>query len=105
AVATARYDDLDVDGSDRRIADLERRRAEILGSDDQLQALEAQIDDLTARLEETRRTRYGVERRQRELNAAHAELVDSEDHVTDRLQAMESGGRVVLTGEQESALA
>ncbi|MFC7496372.1 MULTISPECIES: ATP-binding protein [unclassified Nocardioides] len=104
AVANARYDDLDVDGSDRRIADLERRRAEILGSDDQLQALEAQIDDLGARLEETRRARFGIEQRQRDLNVEHAELVDSEDHVTDRLQAMETHGRVAVTDEQDAAL-
>ncbi|MBZ5740331.1 ATP-binding protein [Nocardioides mangrovi] len=105
AVATARFDDLDVDGSDRRIADLERRRSEILGSDDQLQALEAQIEDLTARLEESRRARYGTEQRQRDLNAAHAELVDSEDLVNDRLQEMETSGRVTLTDEQDAALA
>jgi uncharacterized protein YPO0396 len=105
AVATARFDDLDVDGSERRIADLEQRRAEILGSDDQLHALEAQIEDLAARLEETRRARYGVEQRQRDLKAAHTELVDSEDLVKDRLQAMEASGKVVVTAEQETALA
>lgn len=105
AVATARFDDLDVDGSDRRIADLEQRRAEILGSDDQLHALEAQIAGLAARLEETRRARYAVEQRQRDLKAAHTELVDSEDLVKDRLQAMEASGRVVVTPEQEAALA
>jgi len=104
AVASARFDDFDVDGSDRRIADLERRRAEILDSDDGLQALEAQIADLTARVEETRRARYGVEQRQRELNATHAELVDAEDDVKDRLQAMEADGRVVLDEGQEAAL-
>ena len=105
AVASARFDDFDVDGSDRRIADLERRRGEILDSDDGLQALEAQIAELTARLEETRRARYGVEQRQRELNATHAELVDAEDDVKDRLQAMEADGRVVLDENQEAALA
>ncbi|MBD3926154.1 hypothetical protein IEZ26_16135 [Nocardioides cavernae] len=104
-VATARFDDFDVDGSDRRIADLERRRTEILESDDGLQALDAQIADLTARLEETRRARYAAEQRQRELNAAHGELVDSEDVVKDRLQAMEDAGRVLLSPEQDAALA
>ena len=104
-VAAARFDDFDVDGSDRRIADLERRRTEILESDDGLQALEAQIADLTARLEETRRARYAAEQRQRELNAAHGDLVDAEDVVKDRLQAMEDAGRVVLSPEQEAALA
>lgn len=105
AVATARFDDLDVDGSDRRIADLERRRADILDADDGLQALEGQIDDLSAQLEETRRTRYALEQRQRELNAEHAELVDAEDDVKDRLQAIEETGTVVLEPEQGAALA
>lgn len=104
-VAAARFDDFDVDGSDRRIADLERRRTEILEADDGLQALDAQITDLTARLEETRRARYAAEQRQRELNAAHGDLVDAEDVVKDRLQAMEDAGRVVLSPEQEAALA
>ncbi|MCY4726372.1 hypothetical protein NYO98_08785 [Nocardioides sp. STR2] len=103
-VAAARFDDVDVDGSDARIADLERRRTDILAADDGLQALELQIRDLTARLEETRRARYAVEQRQRELNAAHGELVDAEDVVKDRLQAMEDAGEVVLSPEQEAAL-
>ncbi|MCP3424269.1 ATP-binding protein [Nocardioides pinisoli] len=104
-LVAARFDDLDVDASDRRIADLERRRSEILESDDGLQALEAQIAELTTRLEETRRARYAVEQRQRELNAAHGDLVDAEDVVKDRLQAMEDAGEVVLSAEQEAALA
>lgn len=104
-LVAARFDDLDVDASDRRIADLERRRSEILESDDGLQALEVQIAELTTRLEETRRARYAVEQRQRELNAAHGDLVDAEDVVKDRLQAMEDAGEVVLSAEQEAALA
>ncbi|GAA1932150.1 ATP-binding protein [Nocardioides hwasunensis] len=104
-VATARFDDVDVDGSDARMADLERRRTEILDSDDGLQALEAQIAELAARLEQTRRARYGVEQRQRELNVAHAELVDAEDDVNDRLRAVEESGRIVLDADQEAALA
>lgn len=105
AVVAARFEDLDVDGSDRRIAEIERRRAEILDSDDQLQALERQIDDLAARVEESRRSRFALEHRQQELNATHAALADSEDQVKDRLEATEAGGRVVLTEEQEAALA
>ncbi|WP_309650745.1 SbcC/MukB-like Walker B domain-containing protein [Nocardioides sp.] len=105
AVATARFDDLDVEGSERRITDLEARRAEILASDDQLQALEAQIEILAARLEETRRARFGLEQRQRELNDAHGRLVDDEDHVKDRLEALDGDASVVLTEQQEAALA
>lgn len=105
AVASARHEDLDVDGSDRRLADLERRRTEILESDDALQVLEAQIADLDARLESTRRARYALEQRQRELNLTHGELVDAEDLVKDRLQHIDDAGTVVLTAEQESSLA
>jgi uncharacterized protein YPO0396 len=104
AVVAARFDDFDVDGADRRIADLERRRAAILASDDGLQELESQIADLTARLEDTRRARYAVEQRQRALNTAHAELVDAEDDVNDRLRAMEEAGKVVLDSQQDAAL-
>ncbi|GAA4107498.1 ATP-binding protein [Nocardioides fonticola] len=104
AVAQARFDDLDVDSSDRRIADLERRRAEILDADDTLQTLERQIVELAAAVDEVRRRRFDLERQQRELADAHAHLVDDEDHVKDRLDAMESAGRVLLTDEQDAAL-
>jgi len=105
AVAGARFDDFDVEGSDRRIADLERRRTEILESDNQLQVLQAQIDELTQQLDDARKRRFALDQRQRELNAAHAELVDSEDIVKDRLEAMEASGKVVLSEEQDAALA
>ncbi|WP_300460008.1 ATP-binding protein [uncultured Nocardioides sp.] len=105
AIVAARFDDLDVDGSDRRIAELEARREEILGADDQLHALQRQIEELTGRLEEVRRERFGLEARARELGDEHARLVDDEDLVTDRLEAMERSGRVTLTDEQDAALA
>ena len=105
AIVAARFDDLDVDGSDRRIAELEARRQEILGADDQLHALQRQIEELTGRLEEVRRERFGLEARARELGDEHARLVDDEDLVTDRLEAMERSGRVTLTDEQDAALA
>lgn len=105
AIVTARFDDLDVDGSDRRIAELEARREEILSADDQLHALQRQIEELTGRLEEVRRERFGLEARARELGEEHARLVDDEDLVTDRLEAMERSGRVTLTEEQDAALA
>lgn len=105
AISMARFDDVDVVGSDQRIAELERRRAEILGSDDQLQVLQSQIDDLTARLDEARKQRFGLERRQQELNAEHAELIDSEDLVNDRLEATSATAEAALTEEQDAALA
>lgn len=106
AVVATRFDDVDVDASDRRLAELERRRAEILEADDQLHAMETQIADLAERLEETRRRRYGVEQRQRQLNATHADLVDLEDELNDRLAADGAAGTDAgLEPAQEEALA
>ena len=102
AVAVARFDDLDVDASERRLAELESRRSEILDADDQLQVLERQIEDLAGQLESTRRVRFGLEERQRELNEQHGRLVDDEDLVNDRLEA---AGPLALTEEQQAVLA
>ncbi|HJQ06228.1 MAG TPA: SbcC/MukB-like Walker B domain-containing protein [Nocardioides sp.] len=104
AIAMVRFDDVDVVGSERRIAEMEQRRDDILSADDQLQVLQKQIDDLGAELEAVRQRRFALEHRQREVNAAHGELVDSEDTVNDRLEAMEAAGRVELTDEQDAAL-
>ena len=104
AVAAARFDDLDVAGSDGRIAELERRRAEILASDDQLQVLQQQIEQLAAELETARKTRFRPGAAAAELNNAHGELVDSEDLVKDRLEAMQRTGTVALSEEQDAAL-
>ncbi|WGY04166.1 ATP-binding protein [Nocardioides sp. QY071] len=105
AIAMVRFDDVDVAGSDRRIAELEQRRTDILTSDDQLKVLQAQIDELVHRLDDARQERFALEQKQRELNSGHSELVDSEDLVKDRLEAMEKGGAVELSEEQEAALA
>ena len=105
AVAAARFDDLDVEGSDRRIAELERRRTEILESDDRLQVLQTQIDELSAQVEESQRRKFELEQAHRRLSSDHAELVDSEDMVKDRLVAMEHAGRAALTDELDAALA
>ncbi|WP_408895750.1 ATP-binding protein [Nocardioides sp. R1-1] len=105
AIAMVRFDDVDVAGSDRRIAELEQRRTDILTSDDQLKVLQQQIDELVHRLDDARQERFALEQKQRELNAGHSELVDSEDLVKDRLEAMEASGAVELTAEQEAALA
>ncbi|MDQ6525274.1 ATP-binding protein [Nocardioides sp. LHD-245] len=104
AIVMVRFDDVDVAGSDRRIADLEQRRAAILASDDRLQVLQAQIDTLGAQLNEARQERFGLDQRQRELNVEHGELAESEDMIKDRLIAVEQAGAVVLDEEQEAAL-
>src|SRR5690606_32849791 len=81
------------------------RRADVLDADDQLQVLQAQVDDLAGRLEEAKQQRYGLKQRQQQLNTEHGELVDAEDMVKDRIEAMERAGRITLTEEQERSLA
>ncbi|WP_232677074.1 ATP-binding protein [Nocardioides sp. R-C-SC26] len=105
AIALVRFDDVDVVGSDRRIAELEQRRSDILTADDRLQVLQAQIDELTARLDGVRKQRFGLEQQQRSLADAHGELVESEDIVTEQLDAMVEAGKVALSEEQDAALA
>jgi len=105
AIVMARFDDVDVAGSDRRIAELTERRAAILASDDRLQRLQAQIDELDDRLGQARKQRFSLEQRRDQLSAAHAELTDSEDIVKDRVIAVEEAGAVVLSDEQDAALA
>ncbi|MDT9593739.1 ATP-binding protein [Nocardioides zeae] len=105
ALASERFDRIDVDGCDRRIAELERRRAEILSADDRLQALDAQIAELAERLEVTRRERYALDERSKQLNAAHLALVESEDEVTDALAEADEREAAAPTPEQEAALA
>ncbi|WGL50724.1 ATP-binding protein [Nocardioides sp. BP30] len=104
AVVGVRFEEIDVAAAERRIAEVEERRASILDSDDQLQALQQQIAELEHRLDETRASRYALAARQRELDAEHGELVESEDLVKDRLEAMDRSGRVTLSAEQTTAL-
>jgi len=104
AIVGARFDEIDVAAIEARIAEVEERREAILESDDQLQALQEQITELEQRLDETRSARYALAARQRRLDAEHGELVESEDMVKDRLEAMEHTGRVALSDEQAAAL-
>ncbi|WP_122818254.1 ATP-binding protein [Nocardioides pantholopis] len=100
AVRTQGFDDVDVAACEARIADLDRRRTEILSTDDRLSTLEGQIEELSGRLEEARRQRYQLGERRNRLDAEHAELVDSEDLVNDELERIERSGTVTLDDEQ-----
>ena len=105
ALVLVRFDDVDTDGSDRRIAELEQRRADILEADDELKVLEQQIRELGARLETVRKEHYRLEQQQRDLASRHAELVDDEDAVKDSLEVLEASGSVTLSDEQAESLA
>ena len=94
------FDDLDVASCEARIADLERRRDEILSTDDRLNTLEQHIVTLEGQLEEARRGRYQLGEEKARLDAEHGELVEDEDQVTDELERIERAGRVALDEDQ-----
>ncbi|GAA2145040.1 ATP-binding protein [Nocardioides koreensis] len=98
------FDDLDVASCDSRIADLERRREEILTADDQLNTLEQHIADLETQLDEARRHRFQLDELKVRLDTEHGELVESEDQVNDELERIERSGRVALAEEQAARL-
>lgn len=104
AVLAHVFDDLDVATCDARIAELERRRDEILSADDRLNTLEQQMAALDARLEEARRHRFQLDELKARLDTEHGELVEAEDLVNDELERIERSGRVVLAEEQMARL-
>ncbi|WP_114422190.1 ATP-binding protein [Nocardioides houyundeii] len=104
AVGGHGYHDLDVLSCDARIADLERRRAEILGADDQLSTAEQQMAEVESALEEARTHRFRLEERTRVLEREHGDLVESEDQVSDELERVVRRGDPVLTPEQATRL-
>ncbi|MGZ4464765.1 MAG: ATP-binding protein [Nocardioides sp.] len=103
AVRTHGFDDLDVASCEERVADLERRREQVLGADDRLQALDQQIATVERSLEEARRHRFGLDERKARLDAEHGDLVEAEDGVTDELERM-AGTAVALSDEQSARL-
>ncbi|NYD41142.1 SbcC/MukB-like Walker B domain-containing protein [Nocardioides panaciterrulae] len=103
AVRSQGFDDLDVVSCDTRIAELERRREDLLSADDRLETIEQQIAGLEAALETARRQRYQLDEERRRLDAEHGELVEAEDQVNDELERIGTV-RVVLTEEQAARL-
>ena len=104
AVAAARFDDVDVEGSDRRIAELGGAGPRSWRRTTSSRPFTGRSTSFAEQLEQARRKRFGLEQRQRELNDAHAQLIDSEDLVNDRLEAMERTGTSVLADDQDAAL-
>lgn len=97
------FDDLDVVSCDARIAELERRRDEILHADDRLNTLEQQIAGLERRLESARQQRYRLVEQKARLDTEHGELVESEDQVNDELERSQRS-EVELTEDQARRL-
>lgn len=104
AVVAALWDDIDVAGVEERIRELTAARQSILDADDTLRALEAHIRKLEERLESAREHRYGLKRREKDLNDEHATLAERQDEVSLELYRIEDEERVVLDDEQATRL-
>ncbi|MCC8251194.1 ATP-binding protein [Saccharothrix luteola] len=104
AVARLSWDDIDVPGSDERIAALRRQRQAILDDNTRLQALQKHIEDLEGQVEQARNQVYGCQRHHKELNELWNQLVDRQDEVVGELQRLDREQRVVLTDEQTREL-
>jgi uncharacterized protein YPO0396 len=98
------WDDIDDVSSDERIEELQRRRQDILDTDDTLRALEAHIEHLEGELERARSRKYGLQRDADDLTAQQAELVDAQDKATDALIRIEDEGRITLDDTQHARL-
>jgi uncharacterized protein YPO0396 len=103
-VQNYQWHDIDVAGSDERIAVLDKRRQEILSADDRLQALQTQIDLLEGRLRDVQEARFSLKKRTTELNEEHRTLATRQDEVTNDLDRIERTTRVVLDEHQRVRL-
>lgn len=104
ALQTSTWDDIDDASSDQRIIDLQRRRQEILDTDDTLRALEAHTKHLEGELETARGRKYGLQRTADDLEAEQERLVDAQDKVTDALIRIEEECRITLDDAQHARL-
>lgn len=104
AVQDVTWDDIDVVGIDKRIAELQDNRRAILAADDRLRALEEHISQLQHRLEEARNERFDLQRHKKDLDDKHAALVERQDKVTLELIRIEDEQRVVLDDDQTARL-
>lgn len=104
AIGTFQWEQLDVATIEERIDGLKKRQAELLGSDNRLQGLQKQIDDLkelhgAAQLEDAAlRT---VAKRAEEV---WEELVERKDETSRTLDPHEDDETLALTDEQETYL-
>ena len=104
--ATGRYAwaDIDTEGAQARIEELEAAREAILSSDDVLAALAAHITHLEGQLNTARETRYGLERDKKDLDAQHGALCDRQDDVNSNIDRIDNEGRIELTDDQTTRL-
>jgi uncharacterized protein YPO0396 len=104
AIRAVTWDDIDVASVEARIEELDRARQAILDADDQLQALQRRIEELSQELEKARERRFDLKRRETDLGKAWSSLVDQQNAVNDELNRLNREQRVFLTDDQAAAL-
>ena len=104
AVLGVNWDDIDVAGSDHRIAALTAQRDTILASSDQLQALQNRIEALTGQVDQAGRDVYALEARQTALATEQEQLIDRQDAVARDLERIDHHQTVVLSDGQQRRL-
>ena len=105
AIGTYQWDQLDTAALEERIAALQKRQADLLGSDNRLQGLQQQIDALkeahgAAQLNDAA-ARAAAKRAQETWH----ELIDRKDETTRTLDPHEDDETLALTAEQKTYLA
>lgn len=105
AILQFRWEDVDVAGIQSRIDALEARQAQILNSDDQLQALSAQIEDLKQQHQAALKVHAEYKTKAKSIQDAWTSLAEQKDAVTDELAPHEDNDAFDLTPEQKADLA
>lgn len=104
ALAAVPFEDVDVASALARCTDLEEQRSRLLASDDRLRALADEVAAIEERHVAAQVDLQAARAEQERLATVQARLVDAEDEVADRIEALEEAGEVVLTPAQVERL-
>lgn len=105
AIATYQWEQVDVALIEARIQGLKKRRTELLGSDNRLQSLQEQIDDLKEMHQLSQEEDAKLRNTAKSLKGTWATLVDRKDDTVRLLEPHEDDEALDLTGAQASYLA
>ncbi|GAA4848407.1 ATP-binding protein [Luteimicrobium xylanilyticum] len=97
------WEDVDVAGAEKRLAERRELLEALVAGSDVLRALKAEETELRSRLDELHRERAAAQNRVTELGEAWAQLSDQVDQVADAVERADAEG-VELTGEQARRL-
>lgn len=105
AIATYQWEQLDVATIEGRIEALKKRQAELLGSDNRLQELQKQIEELKELHKVSQQEDAQLQNAASALETVWEGLVDRKDEASRTLEPHEDDDRLALTGTQEDYLA